>query len=225
MAQRKTNWFAIWISVGVVIILGLLAWLVVALNTAEPDPGVEPSASNIETETGAILVGDGENRFDTFIDFMCPICNEFEQAYGESIQGLVDDGTATLGIHPIAILDRYSQGTEFSTRAANAMYCVAVADADASLPFMQTMFANQPAEGTAGLTDDQLIDVASAVNVTGVDDCITDRTYEQYVAAMTDSTPVQPGAGGVGTPTITINGEVIANSELPAPADLATLFE
>ena len=61
---------------------------------------------------------------------MCPVCNQFEQLYGPEIQNLVDDGTITLGIHPIAILDRLSQGTEFSTRAANAMYCVAVEDGD-----------------------------------------------------------------------------------------------
>ena len=91
---------------------------------------------------------------DTYIDFMCPICNQFEQSYGTAIQGLVDDGTITLGIHPIAILDRSSQGTKYSTRAANAMYCVAVADADAVMPFMQAMYANQPQEGSTGLTDD-----------------------------------------------------------------------
>ena len=91
---------------------------------------------------------------DTYIDFMCPVCNQFEQLYGEAIDGLVDDGTITLNIHPISILDRASQGTEYSTRAANAMYCVAAADADASVPFMQAMFANQPAEGSTGLTND-----------------------------------------------------------------------
>ncbi len=42
---------------------------------------------------------------------------------------------------------------------------------------------------------------------------------------MTEKTPVAPGAGGIGTPTIAINGEVIANSTLPEPAELGTLFE
>ena len=42
---------------------------------------------------------------------------------------------------------------------------------------------------------------------------------------MTEKTPVQPGAGGIGTPTIVVNGEVIKNSTLPEPADLASLFQ
>ena len=160
---RKVNWFAIWVSAAVVVALVLVAWLVVSLNSAaeNPEPGQTPSASNIEVETGAILVGDGPDRLDTFIDFMCPVCGQFEQVYGEEIQGLADDGTITLGIHPISILDSRSQGTEFSTRAANAMYCVAEADADAATPFMAAMFANQPTEGVAGLTDDQLLEIAA----------------------------------------------------------------
>jgi hypothetical protein len=61
--------------------------------------------------------------------------------------------------------------------------------------------------------------------VTGIDACVNDGEYSSYVTTMTDQTPVAPGASGIGTPTIAINGEVIANSTLPAPADLATLFQ
>jgi protein-disulfide isomerase len=223
----KTNWFAIWVSVAVVVVLVLVAALVVWMNNsaANPDPGTAPTAANINSETGAIEVGDGANTMDTYIDFMCPVCNQFEQVYGDAIMGLVADGTITLGIHPISILDRQSQGTEYSTRAANAMYCVADADGTAAVPFMQAMFENQPQEGTAGLSNEQILAIAGDVGVTGIDACVNDGEFSQYVASMTAQTPVQPGATGVGTPTITINGEVIANSSLPEPANLASLFE
>src|SRR6478735_5639221 len=143
--QRKVNWFAIWSSIGVVVALVVVAALVVWMNNTSSGPGETPKASNINSETGAISVGKGSNELDTYIDFMCPVCNQFEQSYGQVIQGLVDDGSITLNLHPISILDRASQGTQYSTRAANAMYCVAVADAEASAPFMQAMYANQPA--------------------------------------------------------------------------------
>ncbi len=187
-------------------------------------PGQHPDAAVINQETGAITVGDGAGTMDTYIDFMCPVCNQFEQAYGEAIQSLVDDGTITLNIHPISILDRASQGTEYSTRAASAMYCVAAADGSAAVPFMQAMYANQPAEGSTGLTDEQILAIAAGVGVTGIDSCVNDGTYKGYVTAMTEKTPVAPSAQGIGTPTIAINGQVIDNSSLPAPADLATLF-
>jgi protein-disulfide isomerase len=224
-AARKVNWFAIWTSIAVVVVLIGVAFLVVTLNNSTDDPGEAPQAANVDFETGAILVGDGENTFDTYIDFMCPICNQFEQLYGPEIQNLVADGTITLGIHPISILDSKSQGTEYSTRAANAMYCVAVEDGTAAVPFMQAMYENQPAEGSTGLTDDQILEIASGVGVDGIDDCVTSGKYSQFVTDMTEKTPVQPGAGGIGTPTIVVNGEAIANSTLPEPADLASLFE
>jgi len=224
---RKTNWFAIWVSVAVVVVLVGVGALVVWMNNSAstPDPVVTPDSAVINSETGAIAVGDGDQTMDTYIDFMCPVCNQFEQAYGEAIQGLVTDGTITLNIHPISILDRASQGTEYSTRAANAMYCVAAADGTAAVPFMQAMFANQPDEGTTGLTDDQILAIAAGVGVTGIDSCVNDGEYSGYVTSMTEKTPVAPGASGIGTPTIAINGEVIANSTLPAPAQLGTLFE
>ena len=105
------------------------------------------------------------------------------------------------------------------------MYCVAAADGTAAVPFMQAMFDNQPEEGSTGLTNDQILSIAELAGVTGIDACVNDGEYSGFVTAMTEKTPVAPGASGIGTPTIAINGEVIANSTLPAPAELGTLFE
>jgi protein-disulfide isomerase len=224
-AGRKTNWFAIWISVGVVVVLVAVGGLVVWMNSAASGPGTMPEASNVNQETGAISFGTGEKTMDTYVDFMCPICNQFEQAYGESIQGLVEDGTITLNVHPISILDRSSQGTKFSTRAASAMYCVAANDPDAALGFMQAMYAGQPSEGSTGLTDDEISAIAAQAGATNSASCIADGTYTKYVTSMTPKTPIAPGSTSIGTPTIAINGEVISNSTLPEPANLATLFQ
>ena len=172
------------------------------------------------------MVGDGEQSMDTYIDFMCPVCNQFEQAYGEAIQGLVDDGTITLE-HPPDRDPRPRSRRAPSTRPAPRTRCTASPrpTATAAVPFMQAMFANQPQEGTPGLTDDQILAIAAAAGVDRDRRCVNDGEYSEYVTAMTEKTPVAPGATGIGTPTIAINGEVIANSTLPAPADLATLFQ
>lgn len=223
-AAGKTNWFAIWVSTAVVVVVALVVALVVWMNNAATDPGTPPTGSGIDQETGAVVVGEGEQTLDLYLDFMCPICGDFERQYGGEILDLVNDDTLTLNIHPISILDRYSQGTEFSSRSANAMYCVAEADPDAAVPFMQAMFEEQPAEQTEGLTDEQILEIASGVGVTGIEDCVADRTFGQYVAAMTEETPVQPGSQGIGTPTLAVNGETIANSSIPARGEFASLF-
>ena len=209
---RKTNWFAVWVSIAVVVVLvavGVVVWLG---NVAATSPGEPPKSAVVNADTGAIAVGDGPKTVDTYIDFMCPICNQFEQTYGETLQQLSSDGTITLNIHPISILDRQSQGTEYSTRSANAAYCVAVDTPDAVLPFVQALYANQPQEGTAGLTDDQLAAFAEQAGASGdVASCISDGTYQRYVTAKTRDTPVQPGQAGIATPTIAIDGTVLIN--------------
>ena len=93
--------------------LVLVAVLVISLNNAQKGgdggTGETPTASNINSETGAIMVGTGESTMDTYIDFMCPICNQFETTYGDAIQGLVDDGTITLGGKVVSPRDRVSR--------------------------------------------------------------------------------------------------------------------
>jgi protein-disulfide isomerase len=211
-AARRVNWFAIWVSVAVVVVLVVVAGVVWFVNNQASSAGPAPESAAVDVETGAIAVGSGEDTVDTYIDFMCPICNTFEQTYGPTLEELSDDGTITLNIHPISILDRLSQGTEFSTRAANAAYCVAVDAPDAVLPFVQAMYADQPAENSSGLDDATLTAIAQQAGASdAVAGCISDGTYARYVTAMTRETPIQEGAGGVSTPTIVVNGEILTN--------------
>ena len=131
------------------------------MNNTASAPGPVPAAANINTETGGIAVGTGSNSVDTYVDFMCPYCNQFEQAEGETIRQLIDDGSITLNVHPVSILDRVSQGTQYSTRSASAAYCVAESDPDALLDFITAMYAQQPAESSPGLTDDEIVLILS----------------------------------------------------------------
>ncbi|MDQ1129347.1 thioredoxin domain-containing protein [Microbacterium sp. SORGH_AS_0888] len=214
---KKTNWFAIWVSVAAVVLVVAIAGGVVWMNNVKAGPSapvVVPSSSGIDTETGAIAVGTGSGTLDTYVDFMCPVCGNFEKTYGPTIQSLVEDGTITLNIHPISILDRLSSGTQYSTRSAAAMYAVAATRPDLSLAYLQVLFANQPQENSSGLTDDQLIAYAQQVGAGDAADAIRSGTYESYVTSITQKTPIQPGQSGIATPTIAINGEVILNSTL-----------
>ncbi|MGB4779550.1 DsbA family protein [Microbacterium sp.] len=224
-AAGTRNWFAIWVSVAVVVVIALVIGLVVWMNNAATDPGTAPSGSGIDQQTGAVVVGSGEQTLDVYLDFMCPICGQFESVYGEEMVDLANDGTVTLNIHPIAILDRASQGTEFSTRSANALYCVAESDPDAAVPFMQEMFAKQPEENSTGLTDEEILAIAKDAGVTDIDSCVADQTYAQFVTTMTPKTPLSPGQDRIGTPTIAVNGETIALSTLPPQGQFATLFD
>jgi protein-disulfide isomerase len=212
-AVRRTNWFAIWVSVAVVVVLvavtGLVIWMN-AMASANNDPGAvgtaTPTSENVDSQTGAITFGSGTNKIDTYIDFMCPYCNQFEQSEGETIKGLVDAGTATLNVHPVTILDKSSQGTRYSSRAASAMYAVAIADPKNAYAFLEAMYANQPQENTTGLTNKQIIDIATKAGVTMTDDlknAITSNKYMQYASEQ------ELPSGATGTPTLMVNDKLI----------------
>ncbi len=90
--RKSTNWFAIGITAAVVVVVLIVGGVVWFANSQATSPGTLPQSSAVNTDTGAIAVGTGEKTVDTYVDFMCPVCNSFEQAYGPTLQQLVDDG-------------------------------------------------------------------------------------------------------------------------------------
>ncbi len=98
--RKSTNWFAIAVTAAVLVVVLIVAGVVWFANSQATSPGTLPESSAINTETGAIAVGSGEKTVDTYIDFMCPVCNQFEQAYGPTLDQLVASDEITLNIHP-----------------------------------------------------------------------------------------------------------------------------
>lgn len=173
-----------------------------AAVTRSPDP-----TSTAKPDTVAITV---------YSDFLCPICGNFEKTDTSYIQGLVKSGAATITFHPIAILNAQSQSTKYSQRAANAAACVANYSPDAYFAFNTAMFDHQPAEGTPGLTDAQLVSLIEGVDgisqTSRIQTCVTDGTFSAWVTAATQRALAGPIAGSSigrvrGTPTILVNGE------------------
>lgn len=212
VAKKSTNWFVVGVSAAVVVVLigiGVAVWWAGSIASA---PGVAPKADIINSETGAISFGSGDDEIDTYVDFMCPICGQFEDAYGEQLQTAAANDEITLNIHPVSILNRYSTTGDFSSRAAGAMYCVAEEAPEAALDYFNLIFANQPAENTAGLSDAEMTAFAEQAGAGAAADCIADGTYTKFADDQTKSQNI------TGTPTVEVNGTRIEN------ADIATEF-
>lgn len=148
---------------------------------------------------GAFALGSGAIVIDTWVDFFCPYCRAFEESNGELIRTLVEQGRATLRVHPIAFLDRASMGTRYSTRAANAFACVAEYAPAGAFDYMAYLYANQPPESTPGLDDDALAGAAPGEAV----DCIREGWFADWVG---EATRGALEAGVRGTPTVLVNG-------------------
>ena len=147
-------------------------------------------------------------KIAVYEDFMCPFCGQFEAASRTVLEKQVEAGKVQIQYHVVNFLDR-SSTTKYSTRAANALAVVL----DTSGPvvakkFHDLLFEHQPAEGSAGLSDAQLVGFAVQAGATksAVQPGITNGTYEQWVQNVND----QASKAGVNqTPTVQIDGRTL----------------
>ncbi|HSP53106.1 MAG TPA: thioredoxin domain-containing protein [Cryobacterium sp.] len=217
----------------------IAAAVVVALVVVGNQGPAAPGPLNMASD-GVLLTGDGTNivpvetvalaadedpiatdpstlgdtaNIVVYADYLCPFCGQFEITNGEQIAGWVAAGTATLQLHPISILDQASAGSKYPTRAAAALACVANYEPENVLAMNATLFANQPTENTEGLTDDDLVSLATSAGVTDekVATCITENTFASWVGDATKRALDGPIPNAdieqiKGTPTVLVNG-------------------
>ena len=181
-------------------------------STSRDDGGIPmgaDGAAGTENE-GAVEVG-------VYLDYMCPICGQFEETNGATLDQLRESGDITVVLHPVSILDRMANAQQFSTRSAAAAAWIADRAPEQMNAFNAIMFQNQPEENVSTLTDEQIADLAEQAGVpadvaAGIADGTAVETYGDWAATATslvtqDEALVNPQSGGFGTPTITIDGE------------------
>jgi protein-disulfide isomerase len=82
--------------------------------------------------------------------------------------------------------------------------------------FVDALFANQPAEGGAGLSDDKLKSMASDIGV-DINSCVDEKTYRPFVKFTTKEASA---IGVTGTPSVFVEGKQWgkgANAQTPFP--------
>lgn len=164
---------------------------------APATPPAEVTAPGAEAEAGKPV------KVVLYIDFICPVCKNFETQYNESLTKLRNDGKITVEYRPLGFLDSRST-TNYSSRAANAAACVANQSPEKYAAFFDALFAKQPAEGSAGLSDADLKKMATEVGATSIDKCVDEKTYRPYVKHTTQ----EAAAVGVsGTPSVFVEGK------------------
>jgi protein-disulfide isomerase len=193
---------------------------------AVPTDAVPADGTPTPTDTDAL---EPDVHIVTYLDYRCPFCNEFETANGATIQSLVESGIASLEVHPISILDRASLGTKYSTRSANAAACVANYEPDSFLAANTALFAAQPPEQTAGLDNDEIVDVIQGAGIDSdeVASCIRDERFTAWVTSATTRALADPDLqdeqGNFGTPRVVCNGLLYPVAPGDATAFLACL--
>jgi len=128
-------------------------------GAAVQGPGVPASGSPIQFPVNPPGVLD----IRLYVDYLCDDCAVFTEQNIESLTAWADAGSATVEFHPIALNTSKSAGSQFSLRAANAAGCVANYAPDDFVAFHLALLDAQPAEGSEGPDDAELIALARAV--------------------------------------------------------------
>jgi protein-disulfide isomerase len=197
--RRRRTLITALIAVGVLVVAGLIGW---GIYTHQKSTGYETPANASADGTG-LVASQGPVTVDFYLDYMCPYCKEFEESSAATVDKLISDNKIQLVVRPVAILDEASNGTKFSTRASAAAACAS--DGGKLLPFTRALYAQQPAEGSNGLTTDKIIEIGKSVGL-GDDfaSCVRDGTYLTWVPQVTDAASRR---GLQGTPTVYVAGK------------------
>lgn len=207
LAKERRRRVTLWTSVGVVallVIVGLIGWGVAAGQESDKTAGLTTPSVAVDDGT-AFAIGTGPVTVDIYEDFMCPVCGQFEAGVASTVDQLVTAKKVTVRYHPIAILDRASS-TEYSTRSAAAS--AAAAQGGKFAEFHKALFANQPAEGSAGLDDAKLIELGRSAGLTDAAfaDAVKDGTYQAWATKVTDTAASR---GVNSTPTVLVGGKAL----------------
>jgi protein-disulfide isomerase len=185
-----------------------------ASATADPTspPALRPGW---DAATGTITLGDGPTRIDVWFDPMCPNCKQFDEAQREALADWSTRDGSQVVLHPLTFLDRASQGSAYSTRAATVLATAAEQDPAAVLAILLDLYDRQPAEQTAGLDDAALRAIASAHGVDAAE-ALADRPWD----ATFRKTSAEAFSGRdaiTGTPTMRVDGREVPSGQLYEP--------
>ncbi len=201
-------------AVGVVVLAVIV--LIVTLSTSSKDTSGAPGAAP-KGVVGGYAVPSGPAsapvKVAVYEDFMCPFCGQFEAAGRTAFDKAIAQGKAQFQYHVVSFLDS-SSSTDYSTRSANALAVVLdKAGPTVAKKFHDLLYVNQPAEGSAGLSDSTLVDLAAQAGAqrSQVTSGIKDLAFQQWVKNVTDNASKN---GVRATPTVKVDGRTIQSQSI-----------
>lgn len=224
--KRKRSLTIGLVALVVVGLVGGISYAVIATSSSSStnSANAKKVPANVTAQGGVLLGKDFSvvtpeqaktiDHIVIYQDYQCPICQMFENPNANQIGSWIKSGQAVVEYHPISFLDGHSLNS-YSSRAANAAFCVANSQPAKFFDVNTALYANQPAENTSGPSDSQIKDTLRSVGVdvnSEINECIDQKRYSKFIdnkTAEAFSTPAVTGTDiPTGTPDVLVNGVV-----------------
>ena len=204
--ERRRNLIVVGAIVAVLAVIAVATYFGVRNQDTTGDKATAPTGA----DGYSIVWGepDAPTTIKVYEDFQCPACSDWNAAVKDELDQAVADGKVKVDYRMVSFLDRASTN-DSSSRAHNAALVVLdTAGVEAFHTFYETLYADQPAEGGPGQSDEQLIEsaVAAGADKAEIEGPIGDKVYDQWI---TNATEQMSKDGVTGTPTVFIDGEKV----------------
>jgi protein-disulfide isomerase/uncharacterized membrane protein YphA (DoxX/SURF4 family) len=219
--ERAAHVRTLWINTSVVVV-GVASLLVgiAVLHDHAQFKNVAP-VSGASAGNGYVYGKQAAATVDVYQDFFSPESAKFAQ---EAYPTLIEDAQKNLAqvrFHLIAPLDHSSDGSGYSTRAANAALCMTEVSSDEFIKLQALLYAKDKngeqvrpsSQSGVSITDFTRYgtDLGLTTEATTFRDCVSKQTHKDLVEAMTEVA----SNNGVGvTPVVLVNGKKISNPDL-----------
>ena len=194
------------VSALVVCFIAFAAVLGFTAYTAETAPATPPgrAPAGATADKSGLQLGSGAVRVDIYFDYLCPACRRAERNLAPLLGRLLQSRTIRIIYHPMGYLDNNSTPVGYSTRAASAAGCAA--DAGKFAQYTKVLFAVQPPEGSAGLSESQLIAMGARAGITlpSFAACVRGNEYRPWARYVTQ---VAANRYISATPTVLVDGQ------------------
>ena len=207
--QQLRGWVAV--VTAIVALVGAAAGGMVANAAPSSAKSAVVIAPPGATDAGGIVVGSASAplKLIAYEDPQCPVCKEFEQTNGPTLQAAINAGKVSVEYRMRSFI-----GVE-SVRAANALAAAAAEGKFEAL--REAEFANQPQERSGGYTTDDLISLGRSVGLDSAQyvDAVKSMKYAGWVAKVDDRASKD---GNVGTPQLVrVGGKALSIQETLDP--------
>jgi protein-disulfide isomerase len=208
-AQKQQRMRALTIAISALAIVALAVVVTVyVVNKKDKNTYTGALAPATRMADGRILMGKPGLKapmLEMFEDFQCPICKEMESTSGNTIKRLAAEGKVNVIYNPFWLFkEREEPIRGNSQRAANAALC---APADKWVKYHDTIYKNQPQEGSNGFSNKDLIGWGKDLgfDTPAFEQCVKGMQKQSQIDSMTSY--AEQSRKVTGTPTVYLNGQ------------------